>query len=717
MRRYFLTFSSSLTLVFASGATAQDIVVPSGVTLNTPQVINGVGESVLVEEGGAVDVSAINADAIRGTASDQTINNEGTLDAGDDAIRTDGNAAQITNSGNARGFRHAIRATGDGLTIVNTGRAVGTTSHAIRSDGANADISNSGELISDIHGVRAEGTGATVTNSGSVVANENGLYALSSGATVLNSGTVDAGVNGLRADGANSVVTNEGTVVSGSADGIDADGANAAITNSGAITGGNNGISSTGTNAEISNSGEVESLFLHAIRTDGQNAEVVNTGTLTGNVHGIRTSGNNSSVTNTGNISGQSAGIAVFDGTDITVVNSGKITGGNFAVFVDGSASNTTLVLGAGSVLDGAVEFGSASTLDVQNGLNLALSYQGLEPTVDTNLPVLRDTANNLIYTVDPTGFALSETYLQSTAGAIHEAVRRGANSGTLKRLPNSTSARGRNTWVAGYGGYASQDGSGSLTGGQVAYGGILGGAGFGTQDRHHGVYLGGSFAAQETDNNTQQIDTRSVYAGVYLDRTFGGTWVNVSSLIGYSWFSSDRTVASNASVGGVETASADYDGVFFSPSVTFGRALSDRTEASLGGYYAGLFLDGYNESGSSANLDVDSRNVHVAAVRAQVKHLAYDGSTQNGPMTVEIWAGVDGQFNLGNSDVDGSLNRLPLAFDASFSDSTAVGFLGAGFNHGTANSRWTVNGSIEGRYGTDDYSEIRANLAAVMRF
>ncbi|MEM6464548.1 MAG: hypothetical protein AAF724_23010, partial [Pseudomonadota bacterium] len=56
-------------------------------------------------------------------------------------------------------------------------------------------------------------------------------------------------------------------------------------------------------------------------------------------------------------------------------------------------------------------------------------------------------------------------------------------------------------------------------------------------------------------------------------------------------------------------------------------------------------------------------------------------------------------------------------AFEATFTDSAAIGFAGVGINHKPTNGKWSFNASLEGRYGTDSFSEIRAEASAAMKF
>ncbi|MEM1076605.1 MAG: autotransporter domain-containing protein [Pseudomonadota bacterium] len=722
--------STALALLQSAPLMAADITIPTGVTETTTQTIDEDGDTLLVESGGTIDTRPANGVAALGTADNQSLINNGLIEGATNGIRANGGNARITNNESVRGGSNGIRADGDDATVLNSGTVTSTTLHGVRSSGARANIRNEGVIDANVHGVRSSGEDAVITNTGTINAGVNGILSLDTGAMIVNTGTIEAQNNGIRANADDVVITNNGTIETATADGIRSSGANARITNNQTILGFNNGIRSDGDDAIITNTGALASSTLHGIRSTGANSVIVNSGTINGNVHGIRSSGDASSLSNTGRISGASSGVAVFSGQDITVTNSGRIAGGNFSVFFAPSAVNPTLRLQSGSVLEGVVDFGSASTLSVGEGLNLSLDYEGNAPTVVSDVPFVHDTENGVVYTVDPTGLALNETFVQVTANAVHEVVRDATANARAQQAgqpdttrfafaPNSanTNNAGKRRWVSGFGGYASQDGTGDVTGADQTYGGIVGGIDLDTGNHAYGAFAGGSYSRIESDNDTQEVDATSVFAGLYLDRQYGAYWLNAAAMIGYTQFSSVRTVANNLASDGLETASADYNGYFISPSVTVGRSIGNRVQASLGGYYAGLFMDSYDESGSAAGLDVDSRDVHVAAVRAELRYDAHQSTNKTGLMKVKTWGGVDGLFNLGSDDIDASIAGLPLSFSASFADSAAVGFVGLGVTQSTTDGRLYINASLEGRYGTDDYSEVRANIATILRF
>ncbi len=613
---------------------------------------------------GANDIIIPSGDTVTKT---QTIDEDG-----DTLIVEDGGRIDTFSGSGANG----AAALADDQTVINNGTISAPV--GILSTGIGTTNTNNGEINAVYNGVRSIGDNTTNTNNGTIVADQVGLYSMGVNATNTNNGTIDAGY-GLWSTGNNSMNTNNGM--------IDAE----------------NGIVSYGNNVTNTNNGSINAF--HGIYSTGDNAANTNNGTINA-FRGIFSIGDNAAIT-----------------------NSGKIFASRSAFFMGGD--NSTLNLLAGSVFEGPVYFnGDNATLHIGNGLNLYIDYDGTIETLDSDVPFVHDETDKIVYTVDPTGFALAGSFIQTTADAVHGAVRSGAGFGNSFGGGFSGSSTfgygadgpgfaeaGPRGWASTFGGYQKQNGSGSVTGGSQAYSGVVTGGGFTSQERLYGVFAGGSYSRLETDHDTQQIDATSVYGGLYGGMALGVHWISVSVMGGHASFNSERTVANNWVDGGLETASADYDGTFISPSLTIGRSFGDRIEFSVGGHYAGLFLGGYTESGSAANLTVGSRDVHVAAASAQVKYLAQQHRTAQGLVSLETWAGVDGFFNLGGDEVDAVLAGTAFNFDASFSDAAAIGFAGIGINHRPDDSSWSFNASLEGRYGSDAYSDIRATAAASIRF
>lgn len=161
------------------------------------------------------------------------------------------------------------------------------------------------------------------------------------------------------------------------------------------------------------------------------------------------------------------------------------------------------------------------------------------------------------------------------------------------------------------------------------------------------------------------------------LDR--GAHFLDASLTGGLSQFDSDRSVSTN---NGIEHAEADYDGLFIAPSITWGMGTDvgngKTLTPSLRARYAGLFLDGYAETGLTdpqANLTVDDRNIHVLELRGELA-FAMAHESDGGVLTNTFRMGVDGSISEGGS-VDAVLLGQGISFEAGNDNELARGYAG----------------------------------------
>ncbi|WP_169054471.1 autotransporter domain-containing protein [Nitratireductor sp. XY-223] len=692
--------TTALFLAQAAIAGAADVTIDSNTTETTTQTIDEDGDTLTVEDGGIIDTSATaDANGVEATADNQTMINDGTI----------------------TGNKYGIHSYGDQTTPLNNQEIINRgTINGLNEDGIYVDWSDY----------------ATVTNDGTIISGADDGIAFDDSLYIraINNGTIKAADDGIDLDRSDYAVVINNDTIESDEHGFDIDDSeNFTAINNGSIKASGDGVDFDENNkGTIINNNTIEAVKHGVDITDNNlDTKVINNGLIEAGDNGINVwiASNGTQVINNGTIDGDDYGIRVRSSLNAVITNNGTIAGGDYAIHINGISDDATVNLLAGSVIDGGVLFdGPGLTLNIGEGLNLYFSYAGTIETPNFDIPHVH--TNGVIYTVDPSGFALSQAFIQTTADAVHEAVRDGAGRGNsfgggfsgTGTFAYGTGDPGFDTagprgWVSGFGGYQQQNGTGNTTGGDQAYGGIVSGGGLALKDRIYGAFLGGSYARLETDYDTQKIEAASFYGGLYGGTRSGPYWISGALLAGYSEFSSDRIVANNTVTGGLETASADYGGYFISPSVTVGRSIGERTEISVGGHYAGLFLDGYTESGSSTNLTVAGRAAHVAAVRAKATYLAGQQQMWNGLVSVETWAGIDGVFNFGD-DVEASVAAGAFdAFSASFADAAAIGFAGIGINHRPNSGNWSINTSLEGRYGTDAFTEIRASATAAVTF
>ncbi|QKV17899.1 autotransporter outer membrane beta-barrel domain-containing protein [Oricola thermophila] len=718
--------------------------------------IRSSGADAEIENSGAIETSRLYSDGIWSHGANAVIGNFGTIRTSGlsaEGIWSDGANAAIDNSG-------VIETSGD-------------IAEGIDSSGANATVSNSGTISTsgyNADGIWSHGANAVVLNSGTIATSGDwamGIYHFGADSVVLNSGTIETSgisgygirssgadaeiensgaieTSGLYSDGiwshgANAVIGNFGTIrTSGlSAEGIWSDGANAAIDNSGVIeTSGDSaeGIDSSGANATVSNSGTISTSGDNAdgIWSHGANAVVLNSGAVetSGDLaYGILSEAADATIGNTGTIVVTGAGAAgVLSTADgATVTNSGTIASEqDNALELQGS--NATVNLLAGSVIRGGIEFGQpgTATLNIGPGLNTALTVTGMPATVDAGgRPLV--VSGGVVAVVDPVGFAAAPSMIAGATGALANSLDRrmrgpvssSAPSFVTSYFPVAGGGEGASAagwWGDVFGGVSSRSASGN----EAGYGQLHGGAVVGfdrevSASTRAGLFAGGLAGRFAEDNDATVVDMAGIFGGAYARHDAGAFFADLSVTGGVTFNDSDRQVLNNLAPGGIETATASYSGVFASPSLTVGRnyeVAGATFTPSLRARYAGIYLDGYTETGSAAALTVDSRVHHVFDLRAQVETALVDRDDAGDMQRVSLRAGVDGIFHRGD-DVDADLLGTGISFASGTDEDVARGFVGVDAAHVMPGGR-TFNAGFEVGAGTD--SVVTLDLRAGLR-
>lgn len=508
--------------------------------------------------------------------------------------------------------------------------------------------------------------GAGQTESTQQVLTNNETGTVEAGGTLNTNGDAISGGDG-------NTIINSGTVTAsgpaGDPDGIEV-GDNNIIINSGTVRGGD-----------------------EAIEVFDDNI-IINSGTLISGGEGI-SAGNNNVITNTGTITSDDEGIRADSGN--TINNSGTVISINDDA-VDFRSSNNTLRLLAGSALQGNLALGNATNiLVIGPGLNTALEFTGT-PTIQADgLPFI--VVGNTVYAVDVTGFSVHDEMVgdltRSVGRSLEDrlsATRQGEESGTSSAMAlgyapmthtmgSFADSQSDGVWVSGIGGYRTQDGGTTTLDFETRFAGAMGG--FDTMvapETRGGVFGGMSFADVDTGVVGQELSANGFFGGLYLGHEMGRYILDTSLTAGWTDFNSERRVANNAIVGGIETARASYGGAFISPSLTLGTDFSvgsGTLTPSMRVRYAGLFLDSYTETGSAANLTVGDRAIHIFEAGAELSYAPAPFDTSAGAFQQSFSVGVDGTFVEGDA-VSATVVGQALSFNAETED-TVRGFLGYG--------------------------------------
>ncbi|MEQ8658536.1 MAG: autotransporter outer membrane beta-barrel domain-containing protein [Hyphomicrobiales bacterium] len=616
----------------------------------------------------------------------ERLRNDGTIEAGNDGILTvSANIESLINTGMIDAGRHGV--------------------YAFQGD--IVSLQNSGTIRSVEHGVRTfTGEIGRLINAGLIQGGDHGVYSQTGGIGFLsNTGTIYGQTN--------SAVRAAQTIDH--------------LTNSGVIEGASNGVSGNGGIRWLSNSGHIRGLAGAAVTTStGSIDTVINSGRMFGTVDGVYAVNDIGMLTNSGFIGSDLFGVRALNGGLNFISNSGTIQGESFAI-QEGGAGDTTLTLNAGSVLIGRVDLGGGvNTLNIGQGLSLNSLF---ESDPGASLVRLGSASSHLVavvpvpgggtqndvevVAVDPSAFAgvddalvaLTASIGQTVQGrqaalrsdpalgfvngfAAAEETRLAAFSDLdLDRAPHLNPNR---FWIEAFGAYRQDDGDRVGSEFDHLSGGLVAGVDV-TVDALTSVGVMAGFAASTSENeiDTQKTDTTSFFAGLYASTQAMGLAWDASLTVGYTDYEQQRTTANNLVAGGLETASADFGGWFINPQLTatnstptgftatpmgFGLA---SIEQSLTLSYAGLWLDGYTETGTTNPLTLNDRDVHVASARAAIT-LPVERVDANGALTaLRLIGGLEARTQFGDDTVSGTLLGQAVSTTLGGDDQTLGGFLG----------------------------------------
>lgn len=634
----------------------------------------------------------------------------------------------INNSGTVSGGLNGVLATnaGTSITITNFGTIQGT---GAGSTGISADtltLTNHGTVSGDDNGVFTNGT-AAITNYGTITGGSRGLDIAT--ANVVNYGTIRATGNlGVGISMTTGTVDNAGTISSSGTTG--------------------RGISISGTGAQINNSGTISVTGANAVGiffNSNTGGTVTNTGLIeaTRNFGILAQNGAIATINNSGIIRGVTA-LSAQAGSTWYLTNYGTIHGtGGTAINFSATSGNTLNLMPGGKII-GDIVLGTPDTVNIYTGGGVSTLYRfgicGCGGLTDTGsrLNIFGSApfvvSGNNVVVIDPTALSHADKTLMfytgnvssllgsrfgspggigtpgatafAAAGASENAT--GANAafasapglayaGSTNRqdmVPAAMAydrATGTTVWSKAFIGKQHQSAdTPTLQSSTLTYGAALGIDRSVTSDLLLGVYLGAGYGKLDVQGESQTVSTDYVFGGVYGRFDWIAHFFDVAVSGGHLANTTRRKIFNNAAPNGEETATADYNGYFVSPEIAYGIRIPLAGNATLTPtgrirYLAG-HLNGYAETGSSANLTVNGRTVQNLEERFELV-LSHLDPLAHGWLKTSATLGVLAQERLGGTSINTVLLGQNLSFTAA-GDTTAAGiYAGLAFDYRAAKS------------------------------
>ena len=450
-------------------------------------------------------------------------------------------------------------------------------------------------------------------------------------------------------------------------------------------------------------------------------------------------------------------------GTELTIDNSGKIiaTEGpdGFAIDINGPGKDT-ITLRKGSVIVGQISWdGKGDTLNYKMDKSAVLAFAGQRreearvpqgvPDVDAELhrftvnsggkPVIwvpTETASNkpaneqgddlttnkeivkkaAVVIVDPTAFSLANDTLFDLTAAISGAINAQAaaaraprKAGSVKDEPLGDARRSNKAWGEAFGSIRNMERDGPRLGAKNTFGGVVTGFDLGLG----GLFLGGSYGQLDVDDSSQTVETTSFFGGPYFNYVGNGFAFNAMLGVGYADHESKRTVNTNKTKTGRESATASYDGWFVAPEIT-ATATGGVIEPSLTLGYAGMWQGAYKEKSKTGfGLNVADRDFHLLTARAQI---AIPLTALDGRALWKFHVGAEGWMSLGDDTVSGSVRKTAFTFKSGGEDGVVTGFVGGSLAY-EVSSNFHVGGNFELGYGSDKSTSASAQINGRLKF
>ncbi len=340
--------------------------------------------------------------------------------------------------------------------------------------------------------------------------------------------------------------------------------------------------------------------------------------------------------------------------------------------------------------------------------------------------------ADHTIATVDPTFFSLADNMVADLSQVIASGATTRLSNINLATLPTPTTtaplayaptdppssdaysaiqavdgapqSNERNgVWISPFGGGRGYfQGTPSLDA-TLGFAGITAGIDRQATDRLRiGMFGAGAASRLQVDQDSQRIDTTIGAGGAYAYWGADNYFLTGVLSAGLAQNNSHRTVLNNLAPNGIEDATADFGSWYVTPELRAGsrRSLSKQVDVvpTARISYTSGWLDGYKESGSSANLTVDGRDVEILESGVTLPFVYTPATAPQ--LRLEAHADLFGRVLLGGEGTDVSLLGQNLNIQSSGNNLIGGGG-GAAFSYRAFGSA-SLFGSMDIEAATD---------------
>lgn len=393
------------------------------------------------------------------------------------------------------------------------------------------------------------------------------------------------------------------------------------------------------------------------------------------------------------------------------------------------------LTLKGGSAIIGTIDFGNSNVTDfdmlkAMPGFNGEMSFvdSGSTGQGDTDLQSAPEKVGPNIAMVnggltaavlDSTGFAASSVFLGSLTSSINNSLNNARfapshEPSAQDEMKPYVTGSGPHFWLTGFGGRQQVEAGADYAGLEHRFGGVIIGAEKSTEMGTHGLFGGLGLSDLDVEFDAGEVDVGSIFGGAYWKQDYGTHRINMAFVGGMANHESKRNVTGTVPA----IAEGDYNGWFFSPSVTLAAPMqSERLNvvASVSASYSGMFLDGYTETGSVANpFTVSDRFLHMFNTRTQLA-VPYVIHNELGYRTRIEWrVGLDGQFDATSENVQASTGGSAVNFSATLEEQISS-FVGGSLtmSHPDQSLAITASGELQSTFngGHNAVGEVRASV------